>query len=77
MRRFEVSFASGRPPVVVSASSEADARREAMLAVYGPAPSKVVPYAPNYDGLGCYPIPLATFDNDMPSIEDEMIARRM
>jgi hypothetical protein len=42
----------GGDKIIVEARDEAEARRLAMIAKWGPARDNVVPYAPNYVGTG-------------------------
>lgn len=42
----------GGKRATVKAVSEDDARRKAMIEIWGPAPCNAVPYAPNYTGVG-------------------------
>jgi hypothetical protein len=38
--------------IVVKATSEANARRKAMIEIYGSIPDRVCPHAPAYEGRG-------------------------
>lgn len=52
MRRRYVFALRPAGEIEVEAESEADARRKAMIARWGSAPDKIVPHAPDYEGLG-------------------------
>lgn len=51
MNTYEAKFFDGGR-IRVDAANESDARRDAMRAKYGDAPSHVVPHAPDYHGYG-------------------------